>query len=42
VQELLGHAAIVITLDTYSHVLPQMGGQTGSAMDASASAFRDG
>jgi integrase len=25
VQELLGHATIVITLDTYSHVLPGMG-----------------
>lgn len=25
VQELLGHATIAITLDTYSHVLPGMG-----------------
>ena len=33
VQELLGHATIAITLDTYSHVLPQMGGETASAMD---------
>jgi integrase len=24
VQELLGHASIAITLDTYSHVLPGM------------------
>ena len=28
VQELLGHATIAITLDTYSHVLPSMGDQT--------------
>ena len=33
VQELLGHATIAITLDTYSHVLPQMGGGTAEAMD---------
>ena len=33
VQELLGHATIAITLDTYSHVLPGMGGQTAEAMD---------
>jgi len=25
VQELLGHATIAITLDTYSHVMPSMG-----------------
>jgi integrase len=25
VQELLGHATINITLDTYSHVLPELG-----------------
>ncbi len=25
VQELLGHATVTITLDTYSHVLPSMG-----------------
>ena len=37
VQELLGHATIAITLDTYSHVLPQMGGETASAMDAAMS-----
>jgi integrase len=37
VQELLGHATIAITLDTYSHVLPQMGGETASAMDAALS-----
>jgi site-specific recombinase XerD len=32
VQELLGHATIPITLDTYSHVLPGMGDQTVKAM----------
>ncbi len=32
VQELLGHATIAITLDTYSHVLPGMGDQTARAM----------
>jgi integrase len=37
VQELLGHATIAITLDTYGHVLPQMGVQTPSAMDAALS-----
>ncbi len=34
VQELLGHATISITLDTYSHVLPGMGDQTASAMES--------
>jgi integrase len=33
VQELLGHATIAITLDTYSHVLPGMGDQTTTAME---------
>ena len=33
VQELLGHANISITLDTYSHVLPSMSGETASAME---------
>jgi integrase len=33
VQELLGHATIAITLDTYSHVLPGMSGGTAIAMD---------
>jgi integrase len=32
VQELLGHASISITLDTYSHVIPGMGDQTAQAM----------
>jgi integrase len=33
VQELLGHAAIAVTLDTYSHVLPGMGDQVSQAME---------
>ena len=33
VQELLGHANIAITLDTYSHVIPGMGDQTAKAME---------
>ena len=33
VQELLGHATIAITLDTYSHVVPGMGAQTVRAME---------
>ena len=33
VQELLGHATIAITLDTYSHVLPSMSDQTATAME---------
>jgi integrase len=34
VSELLGHASIQITLDTYSHVLPDMGDAAAGAMDA--------
>ena len=34
VQELLGHATIAMTLDTYSHFLPSMGDQTARAMEA--------
>jgi integrase len=34
VQELLGHATISVTLDTYSHFLPSMGDQTVTAMEA--------
>jgi integrase len=34
VQELLGHATIAITLDTYSHVMPGMGNQTARAMES--------
>ncbi len=33
VQELLGHATIAITMDTYSHVLPGMGDAAAGAMD---------
>jgi integrase len=33
VQELLGHATIAITLDTYSHVLPNMQSEAVSAME---------
>jgi integrase len=33
VQELLGHASIAQTLDTYSHVLPGMGDQTATAIE---------
>ncbi len=36
-QELLGHAAISITLDTYSHVVPSMGDQTKKAMEEALS-----
>ena len=32
VQELLGHATIAMTLDTYSHYLPSMGNQVAGAM----------
>src|SRR5215217_2398576 len=32
VQELLGHATIAMTLDTYSHYLPSMGDQSSGAM----------
>jgi len=33
VQELLGHASVAITLDTYSHMLPGMGGEAAKAID---------
>jgi integrase len=33
VQELLGHASIAQTLDTYSHVLPGMGCGASNAME---------
>lgn len=33
VSEMLGHATIAITLDTYSHVLPNMGDAAAGAMD---------
>lgn len=37
VQELLGHANVSITLDTYSHVLPGMGNHTAPAIEAALS-----
>jgi len=37
VQELLGHATISITLDTYSHVIPSMSDQTATAMEEALS-----
>jgi integrase len=33
VQELLGHADITTTLNTYSHVIPKLRGETASAME---------
>ena len=33
VQELLGHASVAITLDTYSHMLPGMGGEVALAIE---------
>ena len=33
VQELLGHATIAMTLDTYSHYMPSMGDQAAGAME---------
>jgi integrase len=37
VQELLGHATITQTIDTYSHVLPGIGDQTANAMERALS-----
>jgi integrase len=34
VQELLGHADVSLTLNVYSHVLPDMGDAAAGAMDA--------
>jgi integrase len=33
VSEMLGHATIAITLDTYSHVLPNMQTEAAKAME---------
>jgi integrase len=33
VSEMLGHATIAITLDTYSHVLPNMQNEAAAAME---------
>jgi integrase len=37
VSEMLGHATIAITLDTYSHVLPNMRDQAAAAMEEAPS-----
>lgn len=34
VSEMLGHASAVITLDTYSHVLPNMQDEAAARMEA--------
>ena len=34
VSEMLGHGSIGLTLDTYSHVVPDMQAQAAAAMDA--------
>jgi integrase len=34
VSEMLGHATITLTLDTYSHVIPAMHGDAAAAIDA--------
>jgi integrase len=41
VQELLGHATIAITLDTYSHVMPGMGDQATRAMQDALSSIEE-
>jgi integrase len=33
VSDMLGHATVAITLDTYSHVTPGLGRQAAAAMD---------
>ena len=33
VQEMLGHASITLTLDTYSHVLPGMQEESAARLD---------
>lgn len=34
VSEMLGHATITLTLDTYSHLVPVLHAQVAAAMDA--------
>ncbi|HET6659226.1 MAG TPA: site-specific integrase [Rubrobacter sp.] len=41
VQELLGHATVAITLDTYSHVMLGMGDQTARAMQDALAPIKD-
>jgi integrase len=38
VSEMLGHSTIVLTLDTYSHLIPAMHGDAAAVMDAVFSA----
>ncbi len=38
VAEMLGHSTIVLTLDTYSHLIPAMHGDAAAVMDAVFSA----
>ncbi len=33
VQEMLGHASIALTLDTYSHTIPSMGREAADRLD---------
>ena len=40
VQELLGHSNIAITLDTYSHVIPNLGSYTARAMEDALETIR--
>jgi integrase len=37
VSEMLGHATIAITLDTYSHVLPDMQDEAAAAIESALS-----
>ena len=41
VQELLGHATVAITLDTYSHVMPGMSDQIARAMQEALAPVQD-
>jgi integrase len=41
VQELLGHATVSITLDTYSYVMPGMGDQAARAMQDALTPMQD-
>ena len=38
VSEMLGHSTIVLTLDTYTHLIPAMHGNAAAVMDAVFSA----
>lgn len=41
VSEMLGHATISITLDTYSHVIPGLGDAAADAMDDALEDYQD-